>query len=133
LFHVLIFSILILSILIFLFLCIYLFSIFFSEKNLVSLMCFIIIFFFKLYFCLIRCKFEVWKKKTNLIFLIKYGFFSLSFALYFVFLFFFGHLFSNFLLRLFDCISLFCFMFRYIYFIFFHIFLFLSVKKNSNC
>jgi hypothetical protein len=37
-----------------------------------------------LYFCLIRCRFEVWKKKTNLIFFLKYGFFSLSFALCFV-------------------------------------------------
>jgi len=40
-----------------------------------------------LYFCLIRYRFEVWKKKTNLIFFFKYGFFSLSFAVYFVFYF----------------------------------------------
>jgi hypothetical protein len=36
-----------------------------------------------LYFFFIRCRFDVWKKKTNLIFF-KYGFFSLSFALCFV-------------------------------------------------
>jgi len=40
------------------------------------------------YFCLIRYRFEVQKKKTNLYFFFKYGFFSLSFAVYFVFDFF---------------------------------------------
>jgi hypothetical protein len=44
-----------------------------------------IILIFFLYFCLIRCMFEVWKKKTNLICFFKYGFFSVSFALCFVF------------------------------------------------
>jgi hypothetical protein len=38
----------------------------------------------------------------------------------------FCHLVFNFPLRLFYCISLFCFMFKYIYFICFHLFLFLS-------
>jgi hypothetical protein len=38
----------------------------------------------------------------------------------------FCHLFFNFLLRLFYCISLFCFMFKYVYFNFFH---FVSVFK----
>ncbi len=87
-FHVFIFSIFILSIFIFfLFLFIYLFmfyflfqkdssfsNMFYNESNLKKL----------LYFCLIRCRFEVWKKKTNCIFFFKYGFFSLSFALCFV-------------------------------------------------
>jgi hypothetical protein len=41
-----------------------------------------------LYFCLIRYRFEVWKKKTNLIFFSQaWFFFSLSFAVYFVFYF----------------------------------------------
>jgi hypothetical protein len=40
-----------------------------------------------LYFCLIRYRFEVWKKKTNLIFFSSMVFFSLSFAVYFVFYF----------------------------------------------
>jgi hypothetical protein len=55
---------------IFLFLCVYLFSIFFFKKILVFLICFIIKIIKQklLYFCLIRCRFEVWKKKTNLIF-----------------------------------------------------------------
>jgi len=61
------------------------FSIFFFKKILVFLICFIIKKNLKkLYFCLIRCKFEVWKKKSDLFFFFKYGFFSLSFALCFV-------------------------------------------------
>jgi hypothetical protein len=40
-----------------------------------------------MYFCLIRCKFEVWKKKTNLIFFSSMVFFS-SFCSLFCFLFF---------------------------------------------
>jgi hypothetical protein len=80
---------------------IYLFSIFFVEKILVFLICFIIEIFFKklLYFCLIICRFEVWKKKTNLI--------SFSSMVFFLFLLLsvlfltFCHLFFNFLLRIF--------------------------------
>jgi hypothetical protein len=45
-----------------------------------------------LYFCLIRYRFEVWKKKTNLIFFL----FLLLYILFFIFC----HLFLYFLLRL---------------------------------
>ncbi len=58
----------------------------------------------------IRCRFEVWKKKINLIFFFKYGFF-LFFCSLFCFLFFVIYFF-NFLKRLFYCISLFCFIFK---------------------
>jgi hypothetical protein len=46
----------------------------------------------------------------------------------------FGHLFFNFLLRLYYCYSLFCFMFKYIYFICFHFVSILKcLKKVYNC
>jgi hypothetical protein len=81
-----------------------------------------------MYFCLIRCRFEVWKKKTNLVFFSSMVFFSFFCSL-FCFLFFVIY-FLNFLLRLFYCISLFCFMFKYIYFICFHfVFIFKCFKK----
>ncbi len=63
-----------------------------------------------LYFCLIRCRFEVWKTKTNLIFFSSMVFFL--FLLLSVLFLIFCHLFFNFLVRLFYCISLFCFMFK---------------------
>jgi hypothetical protein len=56
-------------------------------------------------FCLIRCRFEVWRKKTNL------NFSSMDFFLFLL-------LSVLFLLRLFYCIS--PFMFKYIYFVCFH-------------
>jgi hypothetical protein len=85
-----------------------------------------------LYFCLIRYRFEVWKKKTNLIFFSSMVFFL--FLLLSILFFIFCHLFLNFLLRLFYCIFLFCFMFKYIYFICFHFFSILKCfKKVSNC
>jgi len=67
------------------FLKFYLVSIFFFKKNLVFLICFIMKIVLKklFYFCLIRFRFEVWKKKTNFFFF-KYGFCSLSFVLCFV-------------------------------------------------
>jgi hypothetical protein len=70
----------------FLFLCIYLFifHFLFQKKFSFSNMYYNENHFKKLlYFCLIKCRFEVWKEKTNLFFF-KYGFFSLSFALCFV-------------------------------------------------
>jgi hypothetical protein len=74
---------------------------------------------FKLfYFCLIRCRFEVWKKKTNLIFFSSMDFFLI--LLLSVLFLNVCHLFFNFLLRLFYYISLFCFMFK-------------CFKKVSNC
>jgi len=86
-----------------------------------------------LYFCLIRYRFEVWKKKTNLFFFFSSMVFFL-FLLLSIFILFFFHLFINFLLRLFYCISIFCFMFKYIYFICFHfLFIFKCFKKVSNC
>jgi hypothetical protein len=88
----------------FLFLCIYLFifyflfqknynfsNMFYNENNLKKL----------LYFFLIRCRFEVWKKKINLILFSSMVFFL--FLLLSVLFFIFCHLFFNFLLRLFYC------------------------------
>ncbi len=46
----------------------------------------------------IRCRFEVWKKKTNLIFFFKYGFFSL--LLLSVLFLNFCHLFFKFFLKI---------------------------------
>jgi hypothetical protein len=87
--------------------------------------------FKKFVFCLIRCRFEVWKKKTNLSFFSSMVFFL--FLLLSVLFLIFCHLFFNFLLRLFYCISLF-FMFKYIYFICFHfVSIFKCLKKVSNC
>jgi hypothetical protein len=81
-----------------------------------------------LYFCLIRYRFEVWKKKTNLFFFFKYGFFPLSFAVYFVFYFLssifkfsFKIIFSFFV----SCLNIFI-----LYVLIF--FIFLSVLKKSS-
>jgi hypothetical protein len=75
-------------------------NMFYNKNNLKKL----------LYFCLIRCRFEVWKKKTNLFFFSSMVFFL--FLLLSVLFLIFCHLFFNFLLRLFYWISLFCFMFK---------------------
>jgi hypothetical protein len=84
-----------------------------------------------LYFCLIRCSFEVWKMKTNFIFFSSMAFFFLFLLLSVLFL-IFCHIFLNFLLRLFYCISL--FLKKNIYFICFHfVFIFQCLKKVSNC
>jgi hypothetical protein len=96
-------------------------NIFYNENN----------FKFFLYFCLIRCRFEVWKKKTNLIFfssMVSFLFLSLSILFHI-----FCHLFLNFLLRLFYYISLFSCLNIFILY-FFHFFSFLKcLKKVSNC
>jgi len=85
-----------------------------------------------LYFCFIRCRFEVWKKKTNLIVFSSMVFFL--FLLLSVLFLIFCHLFFNFLLRLFYCLSLFCFMFKYIYVICFHfVSTFKCLNLFSNC
>jgi hypothetical protein len=95
------------------------FSILFFKKNLVF-----VNFYNKykskklLYFCSIRCRFEVWKKKTNLIFFSSFVFFL--FLLLSVLFLIFCHLFLDFRLRLFYCISVFCFMFK-------------CLKKVYNC
>jgi hypothetical protein len=86
----------------FIFLCVYLFiylfiSFFFFlfQKNLVFFLNLIKLIFKKLlYFCLIRCRFEVWKKKTNLIFFSSMVFFL--FLLFSILFLIFCHLFFNF-------------------------------------
>ncbi len=93
LFHVLIFSILILSICIFfLFLCVCLFIFFyflFQKNSSFSNMFYDNVLKNKhLYFCLIRCRFEVWIKKTNLVFFFQLWFFFSFFCSLFCFLFF---------------------------------------------
>ncbi len=101
----------------FLNLCVYLFIqfLFSFPKN---ILVFLISFIIKIIFCLIRCRFEVWKKKTNLICFSSMVFFFSFFCSLFCFLFL--SLIFNFLLRLFYCISLFCFMFK-------------CLQKVSNC
>ncbi len=72
------------------------------------------------------------KRRQTSFFFSSMVFFSLSFAIYFVFN-FLSSIF-NFLKRLFYCIFLFCFIFKYIYFICFHFFsIFKCFKKVSNC
>ncbi len=74
------FSILIFSIFIFFlnYAFIYLFIFYFlfqKDYSFSNMFCNENIFLKKLYFCFIKYRFEVWKKKTNLIFFFKYGFF----------------------------------------------------------
>jgi hypothetical protein len=120
---------------------IYLVSIFFFKTILVFLICFTIkIIKNKLfYFCLIQCRFEVWKTKTNLIFVSSMVF--VLFLLFSVLFLIFCHLFFNFLLKLFYSISLFCFMFKCfkkflivkVFFCFYFFYTFFPFKKNIFC
>ncbi len=131
LFHVF-FSILILSIFIFfLFSFVFFFYFLFQKNSDVKLICFIIKVIKKklLYFCLIRWRFEVWKKKTNLIFFFQVWFFFSFFCSLFCFLFFLIY----FLIFFYDYFTVFPFfvsclnIFILYVFIFF---LFLRVKKS---